>query len=42
MLGYAVGETIEENEDVAIVRGDVEMVRGREEGGIAKGLDVGG
>jgi hypothetical protein len=37
-----VGETIEENVGVAIVRGEVDILNGRVDGGIAKGLDVGG
>jgi hypothetical protein len=41
-IAYAVGETIDENEEVFIVRGEVEIVNGIVEGGIAKGLDVGG
>lgn len=37
-----MGETMEEKEEVAIVRGEVDMVNGREEGGIANGVEEGG
>jgi hypothetical protein len=41
-MAYAVGDTIVENVGVAMVSGEVEIVNGREGGGIARGWEIGG